>query len=457
VHKKEHVLADLIAAISTSPGYGFRSIIRLSGDGAIEAAARLIDAQDAQAVLDAPGFSSVPVRALNLPAHVFVFRAPRSYTREDLAEIHLPTGRPLADVLLDRAINAGARVAEPGEFTKRAFLNGRISLAAAEGVLALITARERAAAREGLRLLSGEAPRQVREARELLRSLYTEVTASLDFSEEDIDFITRGEVIETLDRLHNLLGSFRDTDSKASGVRVVLAGEVNSGKTTLFNALAGENALVSSVPGTTRDALHARLHIAGREILLIDLPGLSSPDELSRLTAEVARKEIRTADILLLCVPADAPHTSGGELSEALRGSAAEAAVLIATKCDLAPPDAAIEAARGLAQSALVPVAGAATSDLNDKSRVRAALEAAISSGKFEHAPVAAEVVERAVRGAAALIEEARRAAAEAMLDAASALIEAAIRALDAPFIPGGSEIDEAALAEIFSRFCVGK
>jgi len=448
-------MPELIAAISTSPQYGCHSIVRLSGDRAIETAAGLVD-DAAQNILAAPGFTSIPAHIGGLPVHVFIFRAPKSYTREDLAEIHIPAGRPVSDDILAKALDAGARLAEPGEFTRRAFENGRISLAAAEGVLSLITAQERSAVRAGMRLLTGEGPAEFRDAVQTLKCMYTELVASLDFSEEDIEFISKDAVAAGLKQVIEKLSAMGGQASVQGGIRVVLLGEVNAGKTTLFNALAGQDAIVSEVPGTTRDALHARLYIAGREVTLIDLPGLSATDEFAALTSTVSHREASSADIVLLCVASDNTMPPGGEVLRVVRVSGAEGIIIVATKSDLAPPESAIAYGKTVANSAGKEVISVAHAALGDVSDVSAALEGVISAGEIEAGTTVPTVIAQATSRAVGLVQDADKALEDGMLDATASLIEGAIMALEAPFVPG-REIDEATLTEIFSRFCVGK
>jgi tRNA modification GTPase len=388
--------------------------------------------------------------------HVFIFRAPKSYTREDLAEIHIPAGRPVSDDILAKALNAGARLAEPGEFTRRAFENGRISLAAAEGVLSLITAQERSTVRAGMRLLSGEDPAQFRDAVNTLKCVYTELVASLDFSEEDIEFISKDAVAAGLSKVIDKLSSISREASVQGGIRVVLLGEVNAGKTTLFNSLAGQDAIVSDVPGTTRDALHARLCVAGREVTLIDLPGLAARDEFAPLTSSVSQRETSSADIVLLCVAADSAKAPGEEILRAVKSSGAEGLVIVATKSDVARTDAAIAFGLAVAEGADREVFAVTHTSLDDVSGLRTALDKVISAGGIEAGVTVPAVIAQAAARGLALVKDAMNALEEDMLDASASLIEGAIVALEAPFVPG-REIDEATLTEIFSRFCVGK
>jgi len=448
-------MAELITAISTSHQYGCRSIVRLSGEGALDTAAELVG-EAADDVRNAPGFSAVKARLDGLPIDVFVFRAPKSYTREDVVELHLPAGRPWAEDVLGRVIEKGARLAGPGEFTRRALENGRISLAEAEGVLQLITAQERSSARAGMRLLSGEGPNALREAASELKRLYADAVASLDFPEEDIEFVSREALTEKLRQVEGLLGNTAGGGMEG-GVRIVLLGEVNAGKTTLFNALAGEDAIVDEVPGTTRDALHAHMHMGGREVLLTDLPGLSGRDELAAMTVEVSTREAASADVVLLCVAADGKTPPGEEVKAAVKNVSADGIIVAATKCDLAPPGQAFEWGRETAAAA--EIIGTAESSLGDTSAVRDAIERVVCSGKLEAGVTVPVIIERAMDGARGLLAEARSAINAGMLDACAALMEEAITALEGPFVPGWTHgtVEAAVLDDIFSRFCVGK
>lgn len=446
----------LIAAISTVPHAGGRSIVRLSGPGAVDAAAALLD--DAGAVLNAPAFSSIEARLDGLAVDVFVFRSPASYTREDLAEIHLPAGGHWADDVLGRAVRAGARLAEPGEFTRRAFQNGRISLAAAEGVLALVSARGKAAARAGLRLLSGHAPPALRLALDDLRRLHADLAASLDFPEEDIDIIGPQTLIESLARIRVLLGR-TGGGGIDGGASVVFLGDVNAGKTTLFNRLAARDAIVSEIPGTTRDALYAVLRLAGRDVTLVDLPGLAAAGDFAPLTARLAAREASSADMVLLCAPADASPAVSVETRSVLAHAGADALIVVVTKCDLAGSAAAADSAREAARDAGLRVFRTVDSKPGDSRAVLAALTDALSSGRFEPGLVASVALQRAVAETLRLVTEASDSAAAGGLDICSSLLNRAVIVLEEPFIQGSGHgsVNEALLHDIFSRFCVGK
>jgi len=449
-----YVAGDLIAAISTVAQPGFRSIVRLSGEGAVDAAAGLFDDAAAAAIRAAGGFSAVSARLDGLPVEAFIFRAPRSYTREDVLELHLPSGSPWAQDVLGRLVDAGARPAAPGEFTRRALENGRISVAEAAGVLELITAEERSAARTGARLLAGEAPAALRRALEDLKRVYAEIAAAMDFP-DDVDAAPDG-IRQTLAGIIRLLEGSGGASAGCS-VRAALLGEVNAGKTTLFNGLSGEDGIVSSVPGTTRDALYAQMHIGRRDVLLADAPGIHGDDEISAAASALALREADGADIVLLCLPCDAGSWHVQDFTEALRASRTEGVILVATKSDLAPPDEAWAAGAAAASGAGKRVLARASSAPGTFDDVRAALEQVVASGCVETGLLTPAVMNGAVDAARRRVEEALDAERAGMSDACAASVESALMVLEGLFAPGGGETDEAVLEEIFSRFCVGK
>ena len=275
---------DTIVAVSTPAGASPAAIVRLSGPEALAIVGALL-AEPAIDLAAFPGYTALDT-CLRLrpdgppvPATVYVMRAPRSYTREDVAEMHTIGSVPLVRMLLDAATARGARVAEPGEFTRRAYLNGRIDLAQAEAVLGIIQARGEAELRAAARALAGRPARHVHELHDTLVGLRAQVEASIDFAMHDIELITEGELLAAIDdTLAGLNGELRCADAGAlppEGIRVALCGLPNAGKSSLFNALlAGDHALVADLPGTTRDAVAEPLTVGGIRFRLYDTAGL---------------------------------------------------------------------------------------------------------------------------------------------------------------------------------------
>jgi len=259
-------MADTIAAIASPPGGGLRGILRLSGPRSQEIVRSIWVGAVPPLGRRGIHLGRIRDRRGEQPAMLLWMPAPRSFTREDVAELHLPGSPPLLAAALERLLELGARAAAPGEFTRRAFLNGRIDLARAEGVLALVSSRnesERAAAHA---LLSGGLSERIEDLRNRLEELRATCEASLDFDERDTGHVPAEEIQARAQEAREDLARALSWEVRRADVggepRVVLAGRPNAGKSAVFNALAGrEEALVSHLEGTTRDALSARLEL----------------------------------------------------------------------------------------------------------------------------------------------------------------------------------------------------
>ncbi|MDS4068970.1 MAG: tRNA uridine-5-carboxymethylaminomethyl(34) synthesis GTPase MnmE [Candidatus Competibacter sp.] len=299
---------DTIAAIATAPGRGGVGIVRVSGP---------LCAAIAEAVCGDP---PVPRRArfrrfrssdggVIDEGIVLYFPAPRSLTGEDVLELQGHGGPVVMDMLLGRVVELGARLAQPGEFSQRAFLNDKLDLVQAEAVADLIASTTAEAARAALRSLEGDFSRWVRGLVEGLVELRMYVEAAIDFPEEEIDFLVDSTLAERLRALREQLIALKAAAGQGrllrDGMTVVIAGRPNAGKSSLLNRLAGrEAAIVTDIPGTTRDVLRERIGIDGMPLHAIDTAGLrdDSPDPVEREGIRRAWAEIETADRILLLV-----------------------------------------------------------------------------------------------------------------------------------------------------------
>lgn len=336
--------ADLIAAVATAPGRGGIGIVRLSGAdlAAITRSLTGILPQPRIATLarflDAAGAEIDEGIALYFPA-------PHSYTGEDVLELQGHGGPVVMQLLLRRCLELGARLAEPGEFTRRAYLNDKLDLAQAEAVADLIEASTAAAARSAVRSLSGEFSRAVNAIVERLVGLRMLVEATLDFPEEEIDFLRQSDAAGQLAGLTGdvgkLLGGARQGSLLRSGLHVVLAGQPNVGKSSLLNRLAGdERAIVTAVPGTTRDALRETIQVNGIPLHVVDTAGLrETEDEVEQLGVARSWKEIGRADVVLHLLDARVGMTTADQ-AIASRLPAGIEQITLFNKCDLAgsPP-----------------------------------------------------------------------------------------------------------------------
>lgn len=306
-------VVETIAAVATAQGRGGVGIVRVSGPLASTLAQAICQRElqpryahygpffaDAQQVLD--------------EGLALYFPGPNSFTGEDVLELQGHGGPVVLDLLLRRCVQLGARLARPGEFSERAFLNDKLDLAQAEAIADLIEASSEQAARNALRSLQGEFSRRVHGLTERLISLRIYVEAAIDFPEEEIDFLADGHVLSLLDAVRaDLAEVLREAGQGAllrDGMTVVIAGRPNAGKSSLLNALAGrEAAIVTEIAGTTRDVLREHIHIDGMPLHVVDTAGLrDTDDQVERIGVERALKAIGEADRILLVVDATAPE-----------------------------------------------------------------------------------------------------------------------------------------------------
>ncbi len=302
-------MQDTIVAISTPFGEGAISVLRISGPESLDIASKCFRGRVEVGVMcpRRQYFGRFVDEAGVLIDDVLltVFRSPASYTGEDLVEIGCHGGILVTRRVLQCLLGAGARSAEPGEFTQRAFLNGKMDLTQAEAVMDLITAQTDLALRAANEQLEGRLGKKIRECREELLNLLAHVEAYIDFPEEDIDPETGRELMATLERVEgtakSLLGTAEQGRILREGVRTVIYGEPNVGKSSLLNILLGfERAIVSEIPGTTRDTIEEVINLKGIPLRLIDTAGLrESEDAIEKAGMERTRRHIEAADLVV--------------------------------------------------------------------------------------------------------------------------------------------------------------
>jgi tRNA modification GTPase len=331
------MLSDPIAALATPPGRSALAVIRLSGTGAFPLANQIIR-----------GFTMDPPRRANLAAFyasdgelidrgIYVaFPGPQSYTGEDLVELTCHGGLQVPGRLLAALYAAGARAAAPGEFTRRAVLNGKLDLVQAEAVGDLIDATAPAQAISALRQLEGGLSRRLSALREALIQVEALLSYDIDFPEEDEGAVPPARIAAEIEgvsgQIRHLLATAPSAERLREGALLVFAGRPNAGKSSLFNALLGsDRALVTEVPGTTRDAIEAHTDFLGWPVRLADTAGLwDAPNRLDRLGVEVSQRYVSSADLVLLCVEAGRPV---GEDEAAIMRE--RPVLLVRTKADL--------------------------------------------------------------------------------------------------------------------------
>jgi tRNA modification GTPase len=480
---------DTIAATATAPGAAGIAVVRVSGSRALAIAAAVFEGADLErapantihhgwarwpATGEAPGRDGAERRIDEVVAAVF--RAPRSYTREDVVEISCHGGAIGARDVLDALLRAGARAAGPGEFTLRAFLRGRLDLVQAEAVADLVAADSRAAHALALSQLRGALSRALSETAEALRDALADVEARVDFAEDVGGVEVPPEVVADIERaratLDGLLAGAPWARAMREGVHVALVGRPNAGKSSVFNALLGERrAIVAASPGTTRDLVSEAIELDGVRVTLSDTAGLrSGGDEIESEGVERARAALeRSAAVLWVLDGAAAAGEEDRRIARSLAGGAAAAgnergpgarafgdtetgrvAIVVVNKRDLAACVTRAEAGALLPGAAVVEVSALRGDGIAD---LRAALAAAVAGPRGFGAAVANPRHVEALQEARAALERAA-AAAGAPGEIVALELREALRALGSVT---GETADEDLLDRIFRRFCVGK
>lgn len=446
---------DTIVALATPPGRSAIAVVRLSGRDTGAALARVaprlpqpLEPRRATlaAIADAEG---EPIdRGI-----VTYFQAPASYTGEDVAEICVHGSPVVVERLLAALNGAGARLARPGEFTERAFVNGKMDLPRAEAVGELIEARTAAAARFSARRLEGDLSRRLLGVREQLLTAAASLGATIDFAEdvgEAVSDEVAGRLRSAAAELARLLATYQTGRLLSGGCRVAVLGRPNAGKSTLFNALAGSaRAIVTEVPGTTRDTLEAVIDVAGIPVTVVDTAGLRrTEDPVERIGVERARAEGERADAVLYVL--DAAQGSTGEDREALEAVSGKPVLRVANKIDRAAPGEIDAAGDGA-----LPLCGLAA-DTGEKLRALLASEIGRRVDTESSCEVLASLRQRDLAQRA-------RAAADRALESlsrgespeyAASHVHEAIDAMSDLF---GETTSEDVLRRIFATFCIGK
>ncbi len=305
---------DTIAAIATPPGRGGIGIVRVSGSGAEFIAESLLGSVPAPRVAVYRNFYDAGGQIIDSGIALY-FSSPHTFNGENILELQGHGGPVVMDLLLARVLELGARQAQPGEFSQRAFINGKMDLAQAEAVADLIDSATATAARGAQRSLAGDFSREVRALTRQVAELRAYVEAAIDFPEEEIDFLADEILLQRLEvlaeKLTQTLASTQQGVLLREGLRVVIAGQPNVGKSSLLNALAGSDAaIVTHIPGTTRDLLREQIHLDGMPLHIIDTAGLrTTADVIEQQGIHRARRAIADADVLLLVVEATAGIT----------------------------------------------------------------------------------------------------------------------------------------------------
>jgi tRNA modification GTPase len=452
---------DTIAAVSTAPGLGAVAVVRMSGPRAREILRKLAPDLDSLpeprrvtlAELREPDGGALLDRAL-----VTWFPGPASYTGEDVVELSSHGGRLVPELVLEACVRAGARRADPGEFTRRAYLHGKVDLVQAEAVADLIEARSRALHRAAMTQLDRGLSARIAALRDALVRLEALLVHHIDFPEEDEPPVPLDRIIGATGRIlpdiDELLATAPGGELLREGALVVLAGRPNAGKSSLYNAIVGEErAIVTDEPGTTRDALIASVELGGFPFRLVDTAGLREAGErVERIGIEVTRRFLERADVVLLCVAIGEGETTA-EL-DFLAGTRDTSIVWLDTKADLAG-----------VESAAAPVAGTAyrlraSAHTGEGLDALAALLAELVYGGIVTASPDAPVLtrerhRRSLEVARTEVEAFAEALAAGLpAEVASSHLRAAESALEDLL---GAISTEAVLDVVFAEFCIGK
>jgi|SRR5437867_3948957 len=336
---------DTIAAIATPPGEGGIAVIRISGADAENIATKIFArAQGKNGRLASHRLYHGEIHEPQSNCMVddvllTIMRKPRSYTGEDVVEIHCHGGAFLSRKILGLALSQGARQAEPGEFTKRAFLNGKMDLSQAEAVLDLIRARTDKAAALALTQARGELSKWVHGLREELLDILVQVEAAIDFPEEEIELLKRPDVIQKIGNLRSeildIISSYEWGRLFREGARVCICGRPNVGKSSLLNALLGqERVIVTPVPGTTRDVIEEAINLDGLPVVLWDTAGLrETDDQIEQMGVNLSRQYLEKADALIVVLDGSTRLTQDDEVL--LRNVEARKVLIAVNKDDL--------------------------------------------------------------------------------------------------------------------------
>ena len=453
-------LADTIAAIATAvvPEQGSVGIVRLSGSRALPIVQAIFTPARRNAVWESHrllyGWIRDEKGQILDEALAVWMQAPRSYTREDVAELHCHGGIMVVQATLQQCLRQGARLAQPGEFSLRAFLNGRIDLTQAESVADLVAARSPQAARMALAGLQGKLGGSIRALRQELLGLLAEIEARLDFEEDlpPLDVAAWQARLQAIQaQMQALLATAERGQLLRTGVKVAIVGRPNVGKSSLLNAWSGQDrAIVTDLPGTTRDVVESHLVVKGIPVQLLDTAGIrATEDPVERLGVERSQRLAQAADVLVLVIDAQAGWTAAdAAIYESIRH---RPLILVINKTDLAPPEGiplppeiAHRVPAVAAQGKGIPELEEALEQLVTQGRPQPNLEISLNqrqAAALQQAQASLEQVGQAIQ-------------AQLPLDFWSIDLRGALHALGQIT---GEEISESVLDQIFSRFCIGK
>ena len=452
---------DTIAAVATPQAAGGIGIVRISGGDAVSIAEKIFEPVRGSRLTASKGYRAYFGRAVDAgepldEAVCLVFRAPHSYTGEDVAEISCHGGLYITRRVLQAALSAGARPAEAGEFTKRAFLNGKLDLSEAEAVMHMVSAQGEQAAKAALNALDGALSRKIHAVADKVIAANAAIAAWVDYPDEDIEAVhtdnLRSTFAAALDELRGLLSRFDAGQAVTEGVDTAIVGRPNVGKSTLMNLLSGtEKSIVTHIPGTTRDVVEQTVRLGEVVLHLADTAGLHDADDpVEQIGVERARKKLERAVLVLAVFDGSAPLTAEDvELLESCRG---RLCVAVLNKADKG------ESVSAETIRQYVPaVVRLCAKDGRGYDDLRSAVTQALGTDAFD--PSAAMLANErqkdcCVRAADCLAQAVDAIDTGLTLDAVNVCADGCI---DALLELTGEKAADAVVREVFSRFCVGK
>ena len=450
-----------IAAISTPSAPGGIGIIRISGENALGIAAKVFTPISGEDLTASKGYRAYYGSAFAEgkkadEAVCLVYRAPHSYTGEDVAEINCHGGLFITNLILRAVIEAGARPAQPGEFTKRAFLNGKMDLAESESVMALIGASGRQAANAALNTLDGRLSGKIDECAKAVAGVCASLSAWVDYPDEDIEEITAGEMekifSDTKAALEEILGRYDSGRAMTEGIETVIVGRPNVGKSTVMNLLTGyERSIVTDVAGTTRDAVEEKVLVGDIVLRIADTAGIrQTDDKVENIGVEIAKKRLERAELVIAVF--DSAEKLTDEDREIIALCKGKKSIALLNKSDLAPEVTAQETEQYFDRTVTISAKTGEGRDEFEKALTSLLLSSGFDS---EAANLTGERQRDCCQRAVKHLEEALEALHSGVtLDAVNVCADCAV---DALLELTGKRASAAVVDEVFSRFCVGK
>lgn len=462
-------IQDTIVAVSTPSGRSFHAIIRISGSEAIPCVKSLFAPATNIRLEDIPSYSSVKgyiyssKERINIPVFLYLMKKPHSYTKEDVVEIHTIGSPPLLEMLLDILLSErsgmknGIRFSQPGEFTKRAFLHGRIDLAQAESAMRIIRAQTDLELTAAVAQLTGNLSRQIRQVQDKTVSLCAQMEAAIDFSDQDIELIPAKEIIRQLEEIRTAISRLlRPSETgriSQGGIETVLYGKPNVGKSSLINALLGKKrSIVSDIPGTTRDVVTDILEMGGICFKLTDTAGVedAKKNKIAGLT-ETVQSILKRAQIVLFVF--DGSLDLGEQFLEIKVDNLTANTIVIVNKSDLKRTSSHLELPPELA---MYPVVYTSAKTGEGLEKLKGLLLEAVLGDRIDAIPSLMsmrqkDALQRSLQSVQCAVESAQRNESHEFI---ALDVRAAIDAIGEVL---GSVTTEDILSKIFSEFCIGK